>query len=144
LAKNIFKRIATKIRGQVSRMKQITVLSENRVGALSDVCTELANVGVNIKSITAQGQGDYGIIRLVTEDVNTAKKALEKAGFKLTVSDIIVVNLNDRPGEMAKIARKLSNAGVDVECIYILGKEDDKVQVAIKPSSIEHAMRALR
>ena len=125
-------------------MKQITVLTENRVGALSDVCTELANVGVNIKSITAQGQGDYGIIRLVTEDVNTAKNVLEKAGFKLTVSDILIVSLADRPGEMAKIARKLSNAGVDVECIYILGKEGDKVQVAIKPSSIEHAMRALR
>ena len=125
-------------------MKQITVLTENRVGALSDVCTELANVGVNIKSITAQGQGDFGIIRLVTEDVNTAKKVLEKAGFKLTSSDIIVVNLIDRPGEMAKIARKLSNSGVDIECIYILGKEGDKVQVAIKPSSIEHAMRALR
>ena len=125
-------------------MKQITVLTENRVGALSDVCTELANVGVNIKSITAQGQGDYGIIRLVPEDVNTAKYVLEKAGFKLTVSDILIVSLADRPGEMAKIARKLSNAGVDVECIYILGKEGDKVQVAIKPSSIEHAMRALR
>ena len=125
-------------------MKQITVLTENRVGALSDVCTELANVGVNIKSITAQGQGDCGIIRLVTEDVNTAKNVLEKAGFKLTVSDILIVSLADRPGEMAKIARKLSNAGVDVECIYILGKEGDKVQVAIKPSSIEHAMRALR
>ncbi|MCK4714922.1 MAG: ACT domain-containing protein, partial [Candidatus Aenigmarchaeota archaeon] len=116
----------------------------NRVGALADVCTELANVGVNIKSINAQGQGDYGVIRLITEDENTAKKVLEKAGFKLSISDIIVVSLPDRPGELAKIARKLSNAGVDVECIYVLSREDDKIQFAIRPSSIEHAMRALR
>jgi len=125
-------------------MKQITVLTENKVGALADICTELANVGVNIKSITAQGQGDYGIIRLVTEDETTTKKVLEKQGFKHSVSDIIIINLNDRPGEMAKVARKLSNSGVDIECLYILGREGDKVQVAIKPSSIEHAMRALR
>lgn len=125
-------------------MKQLTVLTENKVGALADVCTELANTGVNIKAITAQGQGDYGVIRLVTEDEVTTKKALEKLGFKVSVSDILIVSLPDRPGEMAKIARKLSNAGVDVECVYILGREGDKVQVAIKPSSIEHATRALR
>jgi hypothetical protein len=125
-------------------MKQLTILTENKVGALADVCTELGNNGVNIKAITAQGQGDYGVIRLVTEDEVTSKKALEKMGFKVSVSDILIVNLPDRPGEMAKVARKLSNAGVDVECVYILGRENDKVQVAIKPSSIEHATRALR
>jgi len=125
-------------------MKQLTILTENKVGALADVCTELANNGVNIKAITAQGQGDYGVIRLVTEDEATSKKALEKMGFKVSVSDIIIVSLPDRPGEMAKVARKLSNAGVDVECVYIIGREADKVQVAIKPSSIEHATRALR
>ncbi|VVC03907.1 ACT domain protein [Candidatus Burarchaeum australiense] len=125
-------------------MKQLTILTENRVGALADICTELGNVGVNIKSINAQGQGDYGVIRLVTEDEATAKKVLEKAGFRLTVSDILVVSVPDRPGELAKIARKLSNSGVDVECVYVLGKEGDKLQFAIKPSSIEHAARALR
>ncbi|MFA6036376.1 MAG: ACT domain-containing protein [Candidatus Micrarchaeia archaeon] len=125
-------------------MKQLTILTENKVGALADVCTELGNNGVNIKAITAQGQGDYGVIRLVTEDETTSKKALEKLGFRVSVSDILVVSLPDRPGEMAKVARKLSNAGVDVECVYILGRENDKIQVAIKPSSIEHATRALR
>ncbi len=125
-------------------MKQLTILTENKVGALADVCTELGNNGVNIKAITAQGQGDYGVIRLVTEDEVTSKKALEKLGFRVSVSDILIVNLPDRPGEMAKVARKLSNAGVDVECVYIIGRENDKVQVAIKPSSIEHATRALR
>lgn len=125
-------------------MKQLTILTENRVGALADVCTELANSGVNIRAVNAQGQGDYGVIRLVTEDEVTSKKALEKLGFRVSVSDIIVITMPDRPGELAKIARKLSNAGVDVECVYILGKEGDKVQVAIKPSSIEHATRALR
>jgi len=125
-------------------MKQITVLTENRVGALADVCTALGNVGVNIKAITAQGQGDYGIIRLVTEDTTTAKSVLEKAGYKITLADIMVVDLTDRPGELGKIARKLSNSGVDIECIYILGRENGKVQVAIKPNSIEMAAKALR
>jgi len=125
-------------------MKQITILTENRVGALADICTELGNVGVSIKSINAQGQGDYGVVRLVTEDDATAKKVLEKAGFKINVSDVLIVTVADRAGELAKIARKLANSGVDIECIYVLGREGDKLQFAIKPSSIEHATRALR
>ena len=80
----------------------------------------------------------------MTEDDVTARKVLEKAGFKLTVSDVLVVTIADRAGELAKITRKLANAGVDIECIYVLGREGDKLQFAIKPSSIEHATRALR
>lgn len=125
-------------------MREITVMVENRVGALADVCEALGGVGVNIKSISAYGVGGKGLIRLLTEDETTAKNVLEKAGFRISLGDIVTVKLRDRPGELAKVARRLATAGVDVESLYIVGRVNSDVEVAIKPSSVRDAMMALK
>ncbi|MEM3030377.1 MAG: ACT domain-containing protein [Candidatus Micrarchaeia archaeon] len=125
-------------------MRQITVLVENRVGALADVTEALGASGVNIKSISAQGSGNEGVIRLITEDERTAVNALEKAGFRVSVGDVMTIKLRHRPGELAKIARKLARAGVNIECIYQLSSDRESAELVLKPDSIENATRALR
>ena len=125
-------------------MREITVITANKVGALADVCEALGGIGVNIKAISAQGLGECGIIRLLTEDEMSAKNVLEKAGFRIAVGDIVTVKLRDRPGELAKIARKLATSGVDVESVYIIGHSNGDVEVAIKPRSVRDAMAALK
>jgi len=125
-------------------MKEITVMVENRVGALADVCDALGGVGVNIKAISAQRLGEAGVIRLITEDETTARNVLEKGGFRISSGDIVTVKLRDRPGELAKIARKLAVSGVDVESVYIIGHTNGDVEVAIKPQSVREAMQALK
>ncbi len=113
-------------------MKQITVAVENKVGALADVCELLGNVGVNMESISAQGEGNRGVIRIVTTDDTTAKKILEKSGYNVSVGDIETFEVKDRPGELAKATRKLAKDGTDVECIYLLRKQGDVGEFAVK------------
>jgi len=125
-------------------MKEINVMTANRVGALADVCEALGGVGVNIRAISAYGMGETGIIRLITEDETSARNVLEKAGFRISVGDIVTVRLRDRPGELAKIARKLATSGVDVEAVYIIGRVNSDVEIAIKPASVRDAMQALK
>lgn len=125
-------------------MREITVITENKVGALALVCEALGGVGVNIRAISAQAIGDTGIIRLLTEDETSAKKVLERSGFKVAIGDVITVKLKDRPGELAKIARKLATSRVDIESVYILGKTNSDVEIAIKPSNVPGAMSALK
>jgi len=125
-------------------MKEINVMTANRVGALADVCEALGGVGVNIRAISAYGMGETGIIRLITEDETSARNVLEKAGFRISVGDIVTVRLRDRPGELAKIARKLATSGVDVEAVYIIGRVNSDVEIAIKPGSVRDAMQALK
>jgi hypothetical protein len=125
-------------------MREVTIMCENRVGALADVCEALGGVGVNIRAISAQGVGGSGVIRLITEDENTARNVLEKAGFKISISDVVSVKLRDRPGELAKIARKLARSGVDLESVYIVGRINNEVEVVLKPTSVREAIMALK
>jgi hypothetical protein len=125
-------------------VKEITVVTKNNVGALADVCEALGKVGVNIKAISAQGVGDKGVIRVVTEDDVTARNVLGKAGFKFDYGEVVSVKMKDRPGELAKIARKLAASGVDIESVYIGGRTGSEVEVLFKPESPSKALAALR
>lgn len=125
-------------------MKQITVLVENRVGALADVLEALGGVGVNLKSISAQGERNSGVIRFITRDEMTAARTLKKAGFNIIVGDVITLTIRDRPGELAKIARRLSDRNVNIECIYLLSRGKEGAELAIKTDNVAEAVKVLR
>ena len=129
---------------EVVFVQEITVITENKVGVLADICGLLGRSGVNIEAISAQGLGESGIIRLVTGDVKTAVRELERAGAKIRVAEILTVKLNDQPGELGKIARKLARAGVDIESLYLLSKNRGVMEVAIKPGDLNAARLALK
>ncbi|VVC72033.1 ACT domain protein [uncultured archaeon] len=126
-------------------MKEISVIAKNRVGAFADVAEALGKVGVNIKTVMVNGSGETAVIRLITEDDVSAKNALEKAGMNPRVSEILLLSMRDRPGELAKIVRKLALAGVDLESVYIAGRTaSGDVEVAIKPDNFGKAASALK
>ena len=125
-------------------MREITIVTENKVGSLATVCELLGGVGVNIRAISAQAVGDKGVIRLLTEDETSAKKVLERSGFKISMGDVVTVKLKDRPGELAKVARKLATSKVDIESVYILGKANTDIELAIRPGSVSGALAALK
>ncbi|HNT60472.1 MAG TPA: ACT domain-containing protein [Candidatus Bilamarchaeaceae archaeon] len=117
-------------------MKEITVIVENRIGTLANIAEALGGAGVNIEAISAYGQGTNAIFRMVTKDPTSAKKAMDRVpGVKeMSVADIVVVKMPNRPGELGKITRKLANRKVDLESVYILGKTNhDFTEVAVKP-----------
>ncbi|MFA5077217.1 MAG: ACT domain-containing protein [Candidatus Micrarchaeia archaeon] len=127
-------------------MKEITIRAENKVGALADVAELLGGLGVNIEAISAYSAEDAAIFRILTNDSTTAMKHLSKLpGLRLSEADIIVVDMQNRPGELGKITRKLSNKGVNLESVYIVGKLSDITHVAIKPAqeSFQKAKDAL-
>ncbi|MFQ5800347.1 MAG: ACT domain-containing protein [Candidatus Hydrothermarchaeales archaeon] len=124
-------------------MEQITILVEDKPGALADICEAFGRSGINIKSISAEGLGEAGIIRIITEDMNTAKRALEREGYSFSVSEIVPVRLMDRPGELGKVARKLADEGINIQCMYILGKDKGMTDIALRVSDVKGAKKAL-
>ena len=101
-------------------MKQITVIAENKVGILGDVCDALSSANINIDSILGEGLAEIGIIRIMVEDVGSAIKVLKNKGFIALKSDVITINVANRPGEVASIARKLARKKVNPQYIYLL------------------------
>lgn len=127
-------------------MKEIVVHSENKIGALASVAELLGSYGVNIEAISAYGDGDSATFRIVTEDSNTASKHLSRLpGMKITDGDVLLISLENRPGELGKIARKLANKNVNLEVLYLISTTDGITKLAIRPTKddLEKAKEAL-
>ncbi len=124
-------------------MEQLTILVKDEPGALANICETFGRSGVNIRAISAEGLGEAGIIRIVTEDVNTAKRSLGREGYSVSVSEIVAIRLNDKPGELGKITRKLADEDVNIQYIYILGRAKGTTDIALKVNDVEGARAVL-
>ncbi len=98
--------------------KQLSVMVENRRGALAELCTRLAEKAVNIVGLMVPDQEGVAPVRLVVNSGETAHKVLEAMGLKFTEEDVLAVPVSDRPGALGKLTRKLADHGVDVKYAY--------------------------
>src|SRR3990170_7973078 len=120
-------------------MKEFKIFVNNKTGELARVTEALATHAVNILALSSEGGSPNAFLRIVTGDVATTEKALKKSGLSFELNEIIDVELIDRPGELAKIARRLARQGVNVESIYILGTRDGKTRIAMTVSDLGKA-----
>jgi hypothetical protein len=119
-------------------MKEITIVAKNDVGSLAALAEALGNVGVNIEAISAYEKDNKALFRVLTNDVTTTMKAVAKLeGMHASESDIIVITLQNRPGELGKITRKLANKDVNLESLYIVSRANDATEVAIRPAKTD-------
>ncbi len=126
-------------------LRELRVTMEDRPGALAKLADTLAKAGVNIGSISAHTKGGDGDIRLLVGDAAAARRALETAGITVAGErDMAFVDLEDRPGALATAARKLADAGVNIDAIYVVGQSGGKKQVAIGSPDVAKARTALR
>ncbi len=126
------------------KLKQFDVALKNQPGTLADLAELLANSGVNIKAIaTENSDAGVGKAKLVTEDEKTTRAALERGRFPFVETEILHISLLDRPGELAKIARMLAKTKVNIDSIFILGKENGETSVGMKVSDLNAAKRIL-
>ena len=124
-------------------MKEFKVFVQDKPGELARVTEALANQAVNIRAIASEGGHESTFLRVVTNDVATTEKAFKLAGLKFEANEILTVELMDRPGELAKIARRLARAGVNVASLYILGSRNGKTEVAMVVNDMDKAKMAI-
>ncbi|MBU5557526.1 MAG: amino acid-binding protein [Candidatus Aenigmatarchaeota archaeon] len=125
-------------------MKQFDVTIENKMGALAELCDMLARNAINIKAISTDIRNGFGIVHLVTEDHKTTKETLQKSKFKFDETEILAVRLPDRPGELAKAAKLLSRAKINIENLFLLGGDGEFKEIAFKVSDIDKAKEVLK
>lgn len=123
-------------------MKQFEIFVNNRSGELARVTEALAANGINILAIASE-RSVRPLIRIVTNDEQSTRTALSRADFKFEEQQLMVVELTDRPGELAKVARKLANQGVNVESIHILSKTKKMTTLALVIDNWKKAEKAL-
>ena len=121
--------------------KDLTVMLEDRPGALAELGEATGTAGVNIEGVCAVTEEGRGVIHILVEDVAAARQALQGAGLDVAEErDVLVVEVEDRPGTMGDVARRMADAGVNIELAYttfgrvrlVLGVDDlDKARAAV-------------
>ena len=97
---------------------QLSVIVENKRGALAELCTKLAEKAVNISGLMAPDQPGLAPVRVVVNHVDAAKKVFDQLGLKYTEDQVIDVRVSDKPGALGKITRKLADHGIDIRFAY--------------------------
>ena len=112
-------------------MKQFNVFVDDKVGELARVTEALAQSAINIRGLAADKLGLRPAVKVVTDDEASTRKALSKAGFAFEESEVLVIDLIDRPGEIAKVARKVAKAGANIDSVFLIGKKDTPAALAL-------------
>ncbi len=98
--------------------KQLSIFVENRPGGMAKICGTLSEAGINILALTIHDTVDHAIIRLLADRPVKALLILEQLGLYILESDVVVLDLENRPGALADVARKLARADVNIEYAY--------------------------
>ena len=100
-------------------MNAFIITLDNRPGALADIAAAIAEKGINIAGVAGATEGGTGTIALVTNDEAGTRSALEGAGARFRQVALASAALEDKPGVLADAARKLADAGVNIELVYL-------------------------
>ena len=109
---------------------QFVVQLPNKPGALAILAEELATRGVDLRAIGGGGIGDAGHVIMTTADDTTTKSVLEEGGYTFVEGESILAEVDDRPGGMARVARALADAGVNIQGHLFLGRWGDRAMFA--------------
>lgn len=100
--------------------KDLTITLDDRPGIVAELGEVLGRAGINIEGFCGYASGGQGIVHLLVDDAGAARSALEGAGFMVQDErDVIVVDVEDRPGALGVIARRISNAEVNLNLAYL-------------------------
>ncbi len=100
------------------KVEQISVFLENKPGALEDATRVLKEAGINIRTLSLADTSDFGVLRLIVNDVEAASRALKEQGLRASRTTVVAVEVPDRPGGLHSILEVLSKNGINVEYLY--------------------------
>lgn len=99
-------------------IKQITVFVKNEQGSLVAITDALAAGNVNIRALSIADTEDFGILRLIVNDNDTALRVLSERGYLIKTTDVVGVKIGDAPGKLSKALDVLDKAQINMEYLY--------------------------
>ncbi len=107
-------------------IKQLTVFVENKQGAMVSITDTLAENNVNLRALSIAETEDFGILRLIVNDEETAMKTLSEKGYLIKVTDVVGVKIGDAPGKLSAALDVLDKAEINVEYLYAFMARTEK------------------
>ena len=107
-------------------LKQLSIFVENKQGALVGITDTLAAQGINLRALSIADTEDFGILRLIVNDTETACNVLHEAGYLLNATDVVGVKIGDAPGKLSAALAALDKAAINVEYLYAFMARTEK------------------
>ena len=100
------------------KVEQISIFIENKSGRLAEITRILGDAGINIRALSLADTSDFGILRLIVDNVETAKAVLKEKGFTVSKTEVVAVEVPDRPGGLSSLLQMLDANQINVEYMY--------------------------
>jgi len=127
------------------KVKQISIFLENKSGRLAQVTGVLGENGINIRALSIADTTDFGILRLIVNDPGKAYRVLKEAGFTVSATDVIAVEVPDEPGGLAKVLKSLDRAAINIEYLYaFVQKSSSAALVVFRVEQLDEAIKVLQ
>lgn len=124
-------------------MKEITLVLPTRDGLMADISEALGRADISIEGLEAFSAKDWDVIKIVVSDYNRALVVLRDAGFDAITEDAAVIHLKDQPGALARVARRLQQAGIRLRSVRILHRQAGDAMVALSMDRPEEGLKLI-
>jgi hypothetical protein len=126
------------------KVDQISIFLENKSGRLAEVTRVLGAAGINIRALSLADTSDFGILRLIVNDSAKATEVLKSNQFTVSMTQVVAVEVNDRPGGLAHILDLLQKEGINVEYMYaFVERSSDNAVIIFRFDEIDKAIKTL-
>ncbi len=127
------------------KIRQLSIFLENKKGRLFEVSDILAKNGINIRALNIAETDDFGVLRLVVDHPDNALDLLKSSGFVANTTDIVAVEIDDKPGGLSIVLKTLAQADINVEYMYgFVEKRSNNAIMVFRFESPENAIKVLK
>jgi hypothetical protein len=126
-------------------LKQISVFAENKPGKLEKITKVLADEGVNITAISISSTNGFGVIRFLVDETQKAFDSLRQKGFTVSITEVLAIALEDKPGGLHAVAKTMSDNGINMENAHVLVlKHREHAYLVVEVEDVEGASETLQ
>ncbi|MGV8057703.1 MAG: ACT domain-containing protein [Smithellaceae bacterium] len=126
------------------KVEQISIFLENKPGSLEHATRVLKEADINIRTLSLAETADFGILRLIVNDVEKTNKVLKENGFRVNKTVVVAVEVPDRPGGLHSIMEVLSRENINVEYLYaFVEKSGENAVIIFRFNTPEKAIEVL-
>ena len=128
------------------KLQQLSLFLENKPGALRVPCEALAAAGIDLLTVSLADTTQFGILRFIVADPEQAKRVLEEAGMVVKVTEVVPVEVENKPGGLARAIGAIEDAGLGVEYMYDFGaaSRGGKAAIVFRFEDPDRAIEALQ
>jgi hypothetical protein len=112
-------------------MKQLNIITASRPGVLDDILQRLAAENINVETVDVECINGSGIVAITVDRYDDALRLLTYAGYQAVAEDVLLLQLQDRPGALGQVSLRLKDARIDIRSLRILARDNGRSTVGL-------------